>query len=123
MLHRSQPPCAVDASLPYSGGSIEDQLVQRIKADPDYHRLVSKRSTYGWVLSVIMLVVYYGYILLIAFKRDLLATRIGSGVMTWGIPIGLAVIVFTVLITGIYVRRANGEFDELTARIRDKALR
>jgi uncharacterized membrane protein (DUF485 family) len=103
--------------------TMEDKLVQRIKADPDYHTLVSRRSTYGWVLSVIMLVVYYGYILLIAFNRDLLATRIGNGVMTWGIPIGLAVIVFTVLITGIYVRRANGEFDELTARIREKALR
>jgi uncharacterized membrane protein (DUF485 family) len=74
------------------------------------------------VLSVVMLVVYYGYILLIAFKRDLLATKIGSGVMTWGIPIGLFVIVFTVVITGIYVKRANGEFDELTARIRQKAL-
>ena len=101
---------------------MEDKLVQRIKADPDYHTLVSKRSTYGWVLSVVMLVVYYGYILLIAFKRGLLATKIGSGVMTWGIPIGLFVIVFTVVITGIYVKRANGEFDELTARIRQKAL-
>jgi uncharacterized membrane protein (DUF485 family) len=71
---------------------------------------------------IVMLIVYYGYILLIAFNRDLLATRIGSGVMTWGIPIGLFVIVFTVVITGIYVKRANGEFDELTARIRQKAL-
>jgi len=101
---------------------MEDQLVQRIKADPDYHRLVSRRSSYGWTLSIVMLIVYYGYILLIAFNRDLLATRIGSGVMTWGIPIGLFVIVFTVAITGIYVHRANGEFDELTARIRQKAL-
>ena len=101
---------------------MEDKLVQRIKADPDYHKLVSRRSTYGWVLSVVMLVVFYGYILLIAFKRDLLATKIGSGVTTWGIPIGLFVIVFTVVITGIYVRRANGEFDELTARIRQRAL-
>ena len=101
---------------------MEDALVQRIKSDPDYRTLVSHRSRFGWVLSIIMLVVYYGYILLIAFNRDLLATRIGSGVMTWGIPIGLFVIVFTVLITAIYVRRANGEFDELTARIRQKAL-
>jgi uncharacterized membrane protein (DUF485 family) len=101
---------------------MEDDLVQRIKANPEYHRLVSRRSRYGWTLAVIMLVVYYGYILLIAFNRDLLATRIGGGVMTWGIPIGLFVIVFTVAITGIYVHRANGEFDELTARIRQKAL-
>lgn len=101
---------------------MEDDLVQRIKADPDYHKLVARRSRYGWTLAVIMLVVYYGYILLIAFNRDFLATRMGAGVMTWGIPIGLFVIVFTVVITGIYVRRANGEFDDLTASIREKAL-
>jgi uncharacterized membrane protein (DUF485 family) len=101
---------------------MEDDLVRRIKANPEYHRLVSRRSRYGWTLAVIMLVVYYGYILLIAFNRDFLATRIGAGVMTWGIPIGLFVIAFTVLITGIYVRRANGEFDDLTASIREKSL-
>lgn len=101
---------------------MEDTLVKRIKSDPDYQRLVARRSSYGWTLSVIMLIVYYGYILLIAFRRDLLATKLGNGVMTWGIPIGLFVIVFTVLITGIYVRRANGEFDELTDRIHQKAL-
>jgi uncharacterized membrane protein (DUF485 family) len=101
---------------------MEDDLVQRIKANPDYHRLVARRSRYGWMLAVFMLVVYYGYILLIAFNRDFLATRIGAGVMTWGIPIGLFVILFTVIITGIYVRRANGEFDDLTASIREKSL-
>ncbi len=101
---------------------MEDDLVRRIKQDPDYHKLVARRSRYGWTLAVIMLVVYYGYILLIAFNRDFLSTRIGAGVMTWGIPIGLFVIFFTVLITGIYVRRANGEFDDLTASIREKAL-
>ena len=69
-----------------------------------------------------MLVVYYGYILLIAFNKELLARRLGTGVMTWGIPLGLFVIVFTVVITGIYVYKANGEFDDLTADIRKKAL-
>jgi uncharacterized membrane protein (DUF485 family) len=69
-----------------------------------------------------MLVVYYGYILLIAFNKELLSTKIGNGVMTWGIPIGLFVIVFTVIITGIYVRRANSEFDDLTAEIRKEVL-
>ncbi len=69
-----------------------------------------------------MLVVYYGFILLIAFDKGLLAARIGGGVMTWGIPIGFGVIIFTILITGIYVRRANGEFDELSEKIKQKAL-
>ena len=101
---------------------MEDHLVERIKSNPSYHRLVTTRSRYSWILAVIMLIVYYGYILLIAFNKELLAKRLGDGVTTWGIPIGLFVIVFTVVITGIYVRRANGQFDDLTADIKKKAL-
>ena len=97
---------------------MEQDLVAQVKANPNYQKLVSTRSTYGWTLTAIMIVVFYGFILLIAFNKEFLSTRIGSGVMTLGIPIGLFVIVFTVILTGIYVSRANGEFDELTAKIR-----
>lgn len=97
---------------------MEDRLAARLQSNPNYQRLVSKRSSYGWTLTLLMMIVYYGYILLVAFNKELLATRIGAGVMTWGIPIGLFVIVFTIVITGIYVRRANSEFDELTQRVR-----
>ena len=101
---------------------MEDELVRRIRANPKYEQLVSKRSSYGWVLTALMLIVYYGYILLVAFNKELLATRIGAGVTTWGIPIGLFVIVFTIVITGIYVRRANSEFDEMADEIRKEML-
>jgi uncharacterized membrane protein (DUF485 family) len=101
---------------------MEEDLVQRIRSNPNYQRLVATRSTYGWVLAGMMMVVYYGYILLVAFGKTLLSARIGAGVMTWGIPIGLFVIVFTVAITGIYVWRANREFDDLTAQIRKEVL-
>ncbi len=101
---------------------MEDDIVQKIKSNKDYQKLVSVRSSYGWLLTAIMMIVYYGYILLIAFKKELLSAKIGEGVMTWGIPAGLFVIVFTVLITGIYVRRANSEFDDMTAAIRKKVL-
>lgn len=99
---------------------MQDHLVQKIKSDPNYHKLVKVRSGYGWWLTAAMLVVYYGYILLIAFNKEFLATKLGAGVMTWGIPLGLFVILFTVIITGIYVRRANSEFDDLTAAIKAK---
>jgi uncharacterized membrane protein (DUF485 family) len=101
---------------------MEKDLVHKIESSPKYQQLVSKRTSFGWTLTAIMMVVYYGYILLIAFDKELLARKIGNGVMTWGIPIGLFVIVFTVVITGIYVRRANSEFDELTAEIRKEVL-
>lgn len=101
---------------------MEDDLVQKLKSNPNYQKLVSARSSYGWTLTWIMMIVYYGFILLIAFDKELLSTRMGAGVMTWGMPIGLFVIVFTVVITGIYVRRANDEFDTLTAQIRKEVL-
>ena len=96
---------------------MQDDLVRKIKADPNYQKLVKERSRFGWTLTALMRVVYYGYILLIAFNKELLASKTGAGVMTWGMPIGLFVIVFTVIITGIYVRRANREYDDLTTAI------
>jgi uncharacterized membrane protein (DUF485 family) len=93
----------------------------RIARLPAYQALKSKRSSFGWTLTLMMMVVYYGFILLVAFNKELLATRIGAGVTTWGMPIGLGVIVFTILITAIYVRRANSEFDALTDRIRKES--
>ena len=68
-----------------------------------------------------MLIVYYGYIALIAFDKEFLAKPIGAGVTTIGIPIGMAVIVFSIVITGLYVRRANSEFDALTREIIEEA--
>ena len=64
-----------------------------------------------------MMIVYYGYISLIAFNKPFLSQRLGDGVMTVGVPLGMGVIIFTVLITAIYVRRANSEYDDLTAAI------
>jgi len=96
---------------------MSDNVYERIRANPKYQRLVSTRNSYGWVMTIIMLIVYYGYIALIAFDKSFLAQPLGAGVMTIGIPIGVGVIVFTVLITGIYVRRANTEFDALKEEI------
>jgi len=93
---------------------METSLAQRIAAHPSYRELKARRSSFGWWLTGAMMVVYYGFILLVAFDKPLLASRLGDGVMTLGMPIGLGVIVFTVLITAIYVRRANREFDRLS---------
>ena len=98
-----------------------DPIVARIEANPKYHELRRKRNSFGWLLTIIMMVVYYGYIALIAFNKPFLAQPIGAGVTSVGIPIGMFVIIFTIVITGIYVRRANGEYDRLTAEILKEA--
>jgi len=96
---------------------MDNDLTARIVRDPRYQQLKSRRSRFGWLLTVAMLIVYYGFILLVAFDKPLLATRLGDGVTTIGMPLGLGVIIFTIVITGIYVRRANSEYDELTEQI------
>ena len=102
---------------------MESTAIDRIERDPIYQALKERRSRFGWSLTIAMLVVYYGFILLIAFQKDVLSIRIGEGVMTWGIPIGFGVIVFTILITGVYIRRANSEFDDLTEKVKREALK
>ena len=92
-------------------------MVARIQANPKYQELRSKRSSFGWWLTLMMMVVYYGYISLIAWNKPFLSQPIGAGVTTIGVPIGMGVIIFTIVITGIYVRRANSEFDKLTREI------
>ena len=96
---------------------MQDPVVARIEANPKYQALKRKRGGFGWLLTLLMLLAYYGFIGLIAFDKEFLAQPIGSGVTTLGIPIAFGVIVFTIAITGLYVRRANGEYDRLTAEI------
>ncbi len=100
---------------------MENDLATKIAANPKYQKLVRTRSSFGWILTAIMMVVYHGYIALIAFNKEVLSARLGEGVMTVGIPVGFGVIVFTILITGFYVRRANSEFDQLTREIVEEA--
>ena len=98
-----------------------DPVIARIRSNPKYAELKQKRGGFGWMLTLLMMVVYYGYIALIAFNKEVLSARLGEGVMTVGIPVGFGVIVFTILITGFYVRRANSEFDQLTREIVEEA--
>jgi uncharacterized membrane protein (DUF485 family) len=91
--------------------------LQKIVQSPKFQELVRSRSSLGWSLTWVMLAIYLGFILLVAFGKGFLATPIGSGVMTWGIPIGVMVILSAFILTGIYVRKANAKYDQLTRAI------
>lgn len=99
---------------------MQSDIVERIKNNPKYTELVRKRTSFAWILSILMLIVYYAFILIIAFKPKLLATPLTEGsLITIGIPIGVLIILFAFILTGIYVWRANGEFDRLTKEIKE----
>ena len=90
---------------------------RRVLNNPKFQELVRERSGFAWMLSGAMLIIYYGFILMVAFAKPLLAAKVGSGVTTVGIVIGLGVIVSAFVLTGLYVQRANSRFDELTRNV------
>lgn len=95
---------------------------RRIYADPDFHELERKRGRFSWLLASIVMLTYFSFILVIAFAPELFATPIIEGkIITWGIPVGLFVILLSFLLTGVYVYRANKEFDQITKDIIDHA--
>lgn len=92
-----------------------NNIYQQIENSAHFRELVQKRQRFAFILSIIMLIVYVGFILLIAFAPQWLGAPLHAGTsVTRGIPIGIGVIVISFLLTGVYVWRANGEFDRLT---------
>ena len=88
-----------------------------IKKNPKYQELVRRRSSLAVTLSALMLAIYMGFILLVAYAPKFLATPLAGGITTIGIPIGLFVIISAFILTGYYVKRANSTFDSLTREI------
>ncbi|MDP2881923.1 MAG: DUF485 domain-containing protein [Azonexus sp.] len=92
---------------------MQDTL-DRITANPKFLEFVAMRSTYSIIMVIVSAAAYYGFILLVAFNKEFLSQKIGEGyTMSIGVPIGVSVIVFTIILTWIYVRRANTEFDAI----------
>lgn len=100
---------------------MNEDVLNRVQKNPKFAELVQKKTSFGWVLSIVMLVIYYGFILVLAFAPASLGAKLGDGVMTVGIPVGILIILSAFVLTGIYVRRANSEFDQLTQQIVEEA--
>jgi len=98
---------------------MNDELVKRIKANPNYQELVKKRTSFALKLGIFVLVMFYAYILTIAFNPTVLGTKIGEGVMTIAFPVAAAIIIISFITTLIYVSRANGEFEDLTDKVKE----
>jgi uncharacterized membrane protein (DUF485 family) len=96
-------------------------LIEKVQRDPEFRALVRRRSAFAWGLSALMAAIYFGFILVVAFAPGLLGTPIAGGVTTIGIPLGLGVILAAFVLTGLYVRRANSEFDAMTRAIVERA--
>lgn len=97
-------------------------IASKIQNDPKYHRLVKQRDSLAWMLTVIVCVIYFGFILMVAFAGDFLTQPISAtSVIPIGMPIGVGVILASCILTGLYVSRANNTFDPLTKEIIEEA--
>ena len=101
---------------------MNDSIYLSIQNSPRFKELVKKRERFAWILSAIMLGLYAAFILLIAYGSLIMGAKLYPGsAITWGIPIGVGLIFSAFILTGIYVRRANGEFDALNTAILKEA--
>ncbi len=91
---------------------------ERIRSNPKFAEMVGKRTRFAIILSLVVLVPYYTFMMITAFNPALLAQPISDGsIITIGWPVGVILVVGSWLTTGIYIRRANGEFDTLNEQI------
>ena len=95
------------------------KTVADILEDDDFKSLRNKKNSISIALTVLELILYFGFIALIAFNRGFLSQKI-SGDITVGIPIAVGVIVLSWILTGIYIRWANTKYDRMVKKLRDK---
>jgi len=90
---------------------------KRIRQHPLFAELVARRTRFALILSLFVLIPYYGFMMVVAFNPAVLHQTIGDSVITISWPIGVILVVGSWLLTGIYIRRANGEFDQLNQKV------
>lgn len=100
-------------SLNGNSNSQSDRQVQAILNNPKFQELVRKKRTLSWSLAALMLFIYIGFILLVAYAPDFLHSSF-NGATTWGIPLGIGVIISAFLLTAMYAVIANGKYERLT---------
>jgi uncharacterized membrane protein (DUF485 family) len=94
-------------------------MIHEVLEDEDFKTLSSQKNTISIILTILELIIYFGFIALIAFNKPFLASKI-SGAITIGIPIAVGTIVLSWVLTGIYIRWANTKYDVLVKKVREK---
>ena len=97
---------------------MSSEMYEHMRSNPKFQQLVARRGRFAWTLAFIVLTMFYGFVLVVAFKPALLGQPIHQGsVVTVGVVVELFMFIFFWVLTGVYVYRANGEFDSLTQEL------
>ena len=92
---------------------MDEAQVDRILHNPKFKEMVAKKRNLSWTLTAIMLIVYVGFMLLVGYNKEFLLSSISGGVTTWGIPLGLGIIVLSFILCAVYSYIANNKLDQL----------
>lgn len=104
--------------------NVQESVTAKIRQNPKFQTLVSRRSRFAWTLSAIVLVIFYGFVMIVAFNPASLGTSLtGTSFVTVGFAAGLAMFVGFWLLTAYYVHRANTEFDAMTKELVEESWR
>lgn len=97
---------------------LSDAQVNQVLNHPHFIEMARKKSGLSRLFTIITIAMYFAYIITLGINPSLFATPVSAGsTTTWGIYLGLAVILISIMLTGIYVHKANGEFDTLTQQV------
>lgn len=97
---------------------MSSEIYQRMRVNPKFQELVTTRGRFAWTLSIIVLTLFYGFVLAVAYFPKALGQPVSEGSMlTVGVAVELFLFIFFWLLSAFYVKRANGEFDSLTEEV------
>jgi uncharacterized membrane protein (DUF485 family) len=93
-------------------------MYERMRANPKFQDLVARRGRFAWTLAFVVLIMFYGFVMVVAFNPAALGKPVSEGSMlTVGVAVEFFMFVFFWVLTAVYVKRANTEFDALTQEI------
>ncbi|WP_044874314.1 DUF485 domain-containing protein [Pseudomonas sp. LFM046] len=96
------------------------QDLDRIRENPDFIQLVRRKQRLTWSLTAAMLVIYYGFVLLVAFAPGVLGQSLNGGVTSVGMLVGVVIILLSFALTGIYVKHTNSVLDPLNDKVKEE---
>jgi uncharacterized membrane protein (DUF485 family) len=100
------------------------KTIHELLDDPEFKTLARQKDTISMVLTITELVVYFGFIALVAYNKAFLARKIADGsAITIGIPIAVGAIVISWLLTGVYIYWANTKYDAMVKNVKDRLRR
>ena len=101
------------------GSRLGSAILRRMSSEP--RKIIARRWKIGAVLTAVMMLGYFGFILLVAFGRDTAGLLLADERISLGIVLGASVILLAPVLTAGYVRWANRHYDPAVQALREEA--